>query len=181
LTRRSLLTATSVLPIMARAQSTATSILGPYSASTNFACDLLGVPDTRPGTWGLCGVADNIVQFHPPPGYRVRILRVYGDFSAYPRAVVPAGKYAGISWGLITPSARDKPSTHADNAGTAIVWRQAFVGQNAVMSDFDYDTSIGGLLDPDNKLISRMAIWLNETGVTMHMEPTWVMEFQYER
>src|ERR1039457_5902953 len=75
-----------------------------YSASANFAADLAGEPDTRPGTWGNAGVAVWTIQFSLPAGYRVHVLRVYGDFLIWPRGHVQDGTYSGALFGQLTSS-----------------------------------------------------------------------------
>ena len=62
-----------ILPILA-----ALAVLGPYSSSGNFSADLLGTRDTRPDTWGNADAAGWTIQFRPPAGYRVRILKLRG-------------------------------------------------------------------------------------------------------
>lgn len=116
MTRRTLITGVAAacarpLPPRARASSTG----GPFSTARNFAVDLMGVPDDRPGTWG-CDIqapcqttASTVVhEFQPwrpgaeppPSGHRVRVLRVYGDVVAWPQGVVEQGRFAGILWSL---------------------------------------------------------------------------------
>ena len=74
--------------------------LGPFSTALNFAVDLAGIPDTRPGTWGNAGFAQNLVTFSPPAGYLVRVLRVYGDFIGFPKSGAPvADTSCEIGWG----------------------------------------------------------------------------------
>ena len=45
---------------------------------------------------------------------------------------------------------------------------------------FDFQNIEGGLLGDDNLLKVRQAIFLNETGASIHMETTFVCEFHYE-
>ena len=158
------------------------AILGPYSTAVNFAIDLAGVPDTRPGTWGNAAAAQNLVQFTPPAGHLVRILRVYGDFIAFPKAGTPrAGTTCEVGWGLKSTAAdgSERVSTGYDNS---FVWLQDVVapGRLGCRAEFNFDVSTGGLLGADHKMISQAFVGLNTTGLTIHMEPTFVMVYQFE-
>lgn len=156
-------------------------ILGPYSVASNLSADLRGTPDSRPDTWGEAGSTLHTITFFPPPGYQVRILRVYGDFLAWPRQCTPpAGTYAGVLWGL--QSTAPEGSVRADYAAdnTFLYLQHATNGQVA-RTEFDHVTRDGGLLQADNKLISKMAVWLNDTKCHIHMEPSWTMVYQFEK
>ena len=52
-------------------------------ATGNFATDMVGAPDTRPGTWGNAGVDVTSIPFTPPPGCVVEIVRILGEFVAW--------------------------------------------------------------------------------------------------
>jgi hypothetical protein len=165
------------------------NILGPFSASTNFAVDILGTPDTRPGTWGDQGVAQNITQFNPPSGYGTRILRVYGDFIAWPKGFVPTqypatspteAYYAGVLWGLTT-TAPGGSTRMVPGADDCMIYLQQGVRLDPVRAPFDSDVHLGGLLQPDNKLVSTMAVWLNTLGIPLHLEATFVCCYQWEK
>ena len=158
------------------------AIHGPYSTALNFSIDLAGTPDTRPGTWGNAGFAQNITTFSPPAGYRVRVLRVYGNFIGFPRSGVPAaGASCEVGWGLKTtaPDGSARTSTGYDNS---FVWLQDVITSPAPNCSvvFDFDVHIGGLLAPDNQLISQTFVALNTTGLTIHMEPTFTTVYQFE-
>lgn len=164
------------------------NILGPFSASTNFAADLLGKPDTRPGTWGLTEAVVQTVQFKPPKGYRTRILKLYGDFIAWPNGFIPTkypdpiiehGYYAGVLWSLTTTAKQgsDRVDPGADNC---MLYLQNSIRVDTVRAAFSEDVKIGGLLQPDNKLQSTLAVWLNTLGIPVHMEATWVSVYQFE-
>jgi hypothetical protein len=158
------------------------AILGPYSTAMNFAIELAGTPDTRPGTWGNAGVAQNIVTFSPPAGYRVRALRIYGDFIGFPRSgVLAADTSCEIGWGLksTAPDGSTRLSTGYDNS---FVWLQNAITSLApsCRAAFDHVVETGGLLEPDNTMISQAFVALNTTGLTIHMEPTFTMVYQFE-
>jgi hypothetical protein len=156
--------------------------LGPYSTALNFSVDLAGTPDTRPGTWGNAGFAQNLTTFSPPARYRVRVLRIYGNFIGFPRSGVPAeGTSCEIGWGLKTtaPDGSVHASTGYDNS---FVWLQEVVttASPARSVVFDFDVHVGGLLEADHHLISQTFVALNTTGLTIHMEPTFTMVYQFE-
>lgn len=155
-------------------------IAKPCSASTNFSEDIIGQADTRPDTWGTAGAISKRIPFHPPLGYRVRILRVYGDFLVWPRCLVVPGTTAGALWGLQTtaPDTSDKADWSADNT---FVYVQTATNGAPARIPVDFSVKDGGLLEADNLLVSKIAIWLNDTGCCVHAEATWVMVFQYEK
>jgi hypothetical protein len=44
------------------------------------------------------------------------------------------------------------------------------------------DVSAGGLLDADNVLVCKVAIFLSDLGMpSIHLEPTWTMKYRWER
>jgi hypothetical protein len=156
--------------------------LGPYSTAVNFSVDLEGTPDTRPGTWGDAGFAQNLVTFSPPAGYLVRVLTIYGDFIGFPKSgTPPVGTSCEIGWGLKTtaPDGSKLVSTGYDNS---FVWLQNVITSSApgCRAGFDLDVHVGGLLDSDNTMISQVFVGLNTTGLTIHMEPTFTMVYQFE-
>ncbi len=156
------------------------SVAQTYSAATNLSVDIKGEPDFRQDTWGTAGYAVKAITFDPPPGHRIRILRVYGDFLAWPIGKVKPGKFAGVLLGLQTtaPDGSARMDWGADNT---MLYIQDATGGGPRRAGFDYDVSDGGLLQPDNKLLVKMAVWLNDTGLTIHMEPSFVMVYRYEK
>ena len=158
------------------------AILGPYSTAVNFSINLAGTPDNRPGTWGNAGFAQNIVAFSPPSGYLVRIVRIYGDFIGFPESgIAPAGTSCEVGWGLksTAPDGSVHVSTGYDNS---FIWLQNVITSvfPSCRLAFDSDVSTGGLLQADNTLISQAFVALNTTGLTIHMEPTFTMVYQFE-
>lgn len=153
-------------------------VLGPYSAATNHSDDILGTPDTRPSTWGTAGYSVHELKFHPPHGYRTRILRVYGDVQGWVRKN-PSGNCAGVLWGLTTTAkdGSERVSPAADN--TFLYVQDAICERRPFRAPVDY--KIDRLLEADNILISKVAVWLNETGEPVHIEPSFVVVYQFER
>lgn len=164
-------------------------ITAPCSAALNQAYDLIGTPDSRPYTWGLAGASSGNIQFVPPAGYRTRILRVYGDLVFWPRGT-PAidagdkviGNAVGVLLGLSTTapdgSSKVKGAGASDNCFLYI--QDASKGQER-RAPFDFDTHIGGLLESDNVMVVKVAVWLNSLGLAIHIEPTAVVVYQFEK
>jgi len=148
--------------------------------SGNFADDLIGTPDTRPGTWGTAGVAYHELRFHPPDGCAVKLLSISGDLLAWTRnwSYGKAGVLVGIHrtlWGGKNPWA---PCDYCTE--DVILYRQLGVdGLRAHTTEFDRRFKRGVLVGPDNCLKFKHAVWLNETGQLVHIETTWTIEFQW--
>ena len=156
------------------------AIIGPFSAATNHADDILGTLDDRHATWGATGYNVHKIEFHPPAGYRTRILRVYGDFQGWLRKN-PSGNCVGVLWGLQTtaPEGSKRVTPAADN--TLIYRQQAICERAPFYLDFDADVSVAGLLEKDNVLYSKSAVFMNETGEPVHSEPSFIIVFQFEK
>lgn len=177
-----------VIACLAVSASQGTGVLGPYTAAGNFATDLPGAPDTRPNTWGKSGYAANVLTFAPPPGYRVRILEVRGDYVLWPTAmgesaaIVPPGTCMGGLAGLATtaPEGSLRADWMADNT---LLYVQVGTCGGAVRAPFA--ANLRGvqntLLGPDHKLVWKQAVWLNDTGLAGHMEVTFSnLIYQFE-
>jgi hypothetical protein len=157
-------------------------VLGPFSVAQNFSVALAGEPDARPTTWGSAAFAQNALTFYPPPLYRVRVLRIYGDFIAWPKhGVMAKGTYCEVGWGLKStlPDGSVRASYGYDNS---FVWFQNVVlpGNPSPRLAFDVDVHIGGLLGLDNVLISQTFVAINTSGLEMQEEPTFVVVYQFE-
>jgi hypothetical protein len=150
-----------------------------HSSSANFTADLMGVPDTRPGTWGNQGQVTWSITFKPPTGKRTRILHVDGDFLVWPPKPIVPGSSAGVLLALSStaPGGSIYGTWMADN--TFLYLQVATMGQPS-RAAYDRDVKDGGLLMPDNTMIIKVAVWLNTTGTALHMEPTFTMKYQFE-
>src|ERR1051326_8289021 len=80
--------------------------LGPFFNSTNLAWELKGSPDTRTDCcYGYTEAQTGTITFAaPPPGYRVRITRLRGDFIAWIKSLpgdppTPLESTAGVLLG----------------------------------------------------------------------------------
>ena len=144
----------------------------------------MGARDARPDTWGNSDAASWTIQFRPPAGYKVRILRLRGDLVAWPRVLpaespVPRGAYAGVLLGFMTtaPDGSLRCDPCADNT---MLYIQQAVENAPARAPFDYD-KVNVLLEPHNKLLVKVAAWLNTTGKPIHTEPTFTVVYRYER
>lgn len=140
------------------------------SITGNFSTDLYGQTDTRPGTWGVADSTIHLLTFKPPAGCQVKILRLLGDFVIWPIGAAPAGTHAG---GLISISRTGATgSVWADYAADGyFLYYQVGTGGGSERLHFD-DAIVDGLLGVDNQLDFKMADWLNDTGLPIHMEVT---------
>jgi len=157
---------------------------GPFSAATNFTVDLAGTPDSRPATWGSSAAQSWKIPFHPPAGYRVRILSITGDLTAWVHGKVPDGSTAGVLWGLQSTGAVDQGSSKRveySGEGTMLYVQGALAGQPLVRTVNNMDVSAGGLLEADNVLVCKVAVFLNDTNQSVHIEPTWTMTFIWQK
>ena len=152
-----------------------------YSSAANFSADLLGEPDTRPNTWGTAGYVVWKIHFNAPPAARVRILRVYGDFVIWPKGKTPEGTTAGALFSLHT-SAPESPISKVSEllVDNCFLYVQLATSGKAERAAFDNSVADGGLLGNDSTLYVKVAVWLNDTGVPIHMEPTWITVFRVE-
>lgn len=184
-----------IVQALVAAEAPTMNVVGPFSAAFNISADLTPVPDTRPGTWGSAAFADNNLQFNPPAGYRVRILKAYGNWFAMPKVVDPgAGPYpadhgyCGVLWGLlrtgVTGSTRLVPASDE-----AFAFYQGAIDGPPQTFPFDFTleavaplSETMGLLDPDNIMVNRLAIFLDTLGdtVPIHMESQMVVVYQFE-
>lgn len=157
---------------------------GSFSASSNFSVDLLGEIDTRPDCWGRADYRVWAVTFKPPVGYRVRIVSLRGDLLAWPRVLdgeqpVERGKTAGVLIGFQTTAneGSERCDWCADN--TFLYLQGATSNGDSVRIPFD--VTVDRLLEPDHKLIVKVASWLNTTGRHIHLEPTFTTTYKFEK
>lgn len=164
-------------------------ISSPCSAAANFAYDLIGTPDSRAGTWGSAGSQTYKMTFKVPPGYRVRVLRVYGDFVFWPRGTPQpdagdnvVGHAVGVLFGLSSTAPDGSALVEGGGASdNCFLYIQDSSKGGERRAPFDYDTHIGGLLEPDGVMVVKAAVWLNTMGLAVHIEPSFTTIFQYER
>lgn len=166
------------------------------TVSGNFPRDLYGPIDMRdtrlvcngPCIWGHADSDALKITFHPPAGYRVRILSLRGDVTAWVKSLpgdpaTPAESMAGVLGGFqTTNSLNDGASAQCDYCADGCpLYIQGAVGekQPSTRLPFYYD-QVGQLLDADNILNAKIASWLNSTGKPIHIEITYTIQFRYE-
>jgi hypothetical protein len=157
-----------------------------YTASMNFAADLDGEADTRERTWGKHDAAEWTVEFSPPSGQRVQIMSVTGDLVSWftlmgKRPAVPEpGRYAGVLfslgrteiWGAQCPLSLCNTDT--------FVYIQDALSAPRPASRAPVDTgAIDFVLGDDHTLHIKVASWLNDTGLPVHLEPTFVVRYRW--
>jgi hypothetical protein len=150
------------------------SIIGPFTKTHNHSDDLLG--GRKPGEWGVSAQATHAYKFHPPAGYRVRLLSIHGDTQGFIRN--PSPYCAGAMWAIhaevVTP-----PQVDEFVDPTLLFWVQDAACRGAAFRD-PVDRSINQLLRTP-EVISKVATFLNETGQPVHIESSFTLVYQFER
>ena len=153
----------------------------PLEYSTNFAYDTPGTPDTRPGTWGNAAYVDIPVVFTMPPAGSAGVItaRIRGTHQGWAHGVVPSGTNAGILFGLLVEGAGQSPYVAAGLGSSGCpIYLQTQVGQDGATVEFNED--LGQMpLGQDLTLTTRLAVFLNDTGQSIHQEASYVLEFSY--
>lgn len=149
------------------------------TVSTNYAYDMVGETDTRPGEWGTAGSADWMMVWHDvPPGMRVKILHIAGDGIAAPsHGDMPPGTRAYALFGLLTTDAVASPLADFSSNGCMLFTNTPVsnAGERVPINQDVYN----GLLAKDNTLHLRAALFLNDSGISIHEELTLVITFAY--
>lgn len=164
-----------------RTPSNNTSESATYRGAGNFSADLKGPADTRLATWGTAEACIKAIQFRPPEGQRVRMLKISGDLIAFPKVEggqpVANNAYAGVLAGFFTSAA--DASVRADwLADNTMLYVQGALQANAIRVPFSEDLDY--LLEPDNRLLVKMAAYLNTTGYAIHLEVTYNLTYRFE-
>lgn len=154
-------------------------------SSINIPFDAEGSPaptDAGPGYWGTQGAALTRIAFEDvPEGYQVRLLRVKWNLTAWVHGVAAPGGSAGVLWAL-QDSESLGPETSNVQYGTngCFLYSQMVVGSNTVPPiQADTDLSKEGVVFPDGVMWSKEAVWLNDTGKSVHVEATFVVTYQF--
>jgi len=155
--------------------------------TSNFAYELKGTANGGPGLWGAATSYQNLIVFHPPPGYHVRILWLSGDVVAWPsqNIRVPDGTRVEIGWGLkdtgpdITPDVNYDNSSATPYRGT-FLWLQGELDWINQYLRLPFDRQINVVLGSDNAMVCQPFVALDTTGVAIHIEPTFTFTYVYE-
>ena len=154
----------------------------------NWEVNLHGVQDHRPYTWGKAEHSVKTLTFSPPENCLVEVLKVRGDLVAWPmftdgvveRAVDtkrPLNKVAGTL--LSIAKTGPEGSKWCDLAeDKTFIYLQLPVHKRPERATFSEDIP-NGLLNPDHKLDFKLAVWLNATGVPIHLEATWTVHYKF--
>lgn len=156
--------------------------------TSNFAADLRGQPDNRPATWGTAEATAWTITFSPTEGKLVEILGVEGDLVSWPTemgntpATVEEGRFAGVLLGLGNSSS-GSGSTKADFLDdNTFLYIQDVVDQHGARSRFQQEYgACSVLLNEDHEVMVKVAVWLNDTGRMIHMEPTFTIKYRFIR
>lgn len=157
------------------------SRMATFTVSGNFPRDLLGPVDTRPYTWGHADSATLPIQFKPPAGYRVQILKLRGDLVSWPMVLegglpIPDNRYAGVLLGFSTTSSTGAAECDWCASGCFVYIQDAIHGGEARRAPFAYNlTKDNTYLDADNVLNLKIAAFLNTTNVPIHIEGTYTI------
>ncbi len=160
-----------------------------YYETGNFSYDLVGIPDTRPSTWGRASVQYSELSFNNiPANKQVRIVEITGDVTAWPiprdePAQPSHGHYAGVL-GAITTVPRSSGSLRAfPSADDTLVYVQGIMGpQGGVRIPIheEFDERVVNAVLPHGKLWFKMSDYLNDTPFNTHAEITFKVTFCYE-
>jgi hypothetical protein len=149
------------------------------SIAGNFETNLYGPTDSRPNTWGVADSTIHVLAFKPPLGCRVEILRIAGDFLAWPLGAVQEGTQAGVLVSFARSDSGGSRWTDAEEAADGcFLYVQAATDGHPARAAFDQRV-VDGMLDTDNQLQVKMADWLNNTGRAIHMEVTFTVHFRF--
>ena len=150
--------------------------------ATNLPADLYGQPHTDTATetlWGHGDSRSHTITFQVPQGQRVRILRVYGDMIAWSRGTPPFGTHCGLLFGIQTTGPDGQGLVDYSSDNTLLYLQDAIAGEPR-RTHIDYSFPEAGLLDQDNKLVLKLATYLNDTGLMIHIEVSLVILYQIE-
>jgi hypothetical protein len=163
------------------------SVIGPFQDSSNFAYDLGGVMDTRPSTYGMTETQTTVMQFNPPEGYRVRVLKIEGDLIFAPEFAganksivgpVPPGTGGYIILAFNRTSSADSHRCTPCDDNSIVTLQGKYPSKDGRLA-FDRDVHINGVLE-DGQLVFKVATFFNTTGRKIHAEPSVNITYQFE-
>jgi hypothetical protein len=162
-----------------RVKPSSECIASPCVSSFNIPFDAIGDLDTRLGTWGTAAAVVTPIQFsNVPAGLSVHVLRAYGDFIAWAHGKVARGTNAGVLWALSSTAVTTSKDVEWAAEG-CFLYLQGSVNAANLRAPFDQDLSAGGWLSSDNVMLSKEAVWLNDTGLSVHAEATVVIVYEF--
>lgn len=157
--------------------------LGPFYDSTNMAWELYGVPDLL--FYGFDDSSTATITFAPPPpGYRVQITRLHGDFIAWIKSLpgdnpTPVESTAGVLLGYESTDVAGSIGCDWCAINVPLYIQMAVTPTLPyARASYDYD-HLNFILAADNRLVTKVAVFLNTTGKYIHLEPTVVIDWRY--
>lgn len=140
---------------------------GSFVSCANFSADIQGEPDRRPQTWGTAGFHVWPIKFRDE---QTTIFKVWGDLIAWPKGEVPRGTYYGVLVGLMTtaPEGSKNCDWCADNT---FLYFQGAGSRRSPVVRIPFDVQVQERLS-DGIILVKVAVFLNDTGLPVHVEPT---------
>ena len=129
--------------------------------------------------WGNTDVVQSQIPFiNVPKGYQVQITNVSGDQIAAPYGTMLPNSMAYILVGLTdtTPNQSPYVGPGLGSMGCFLYKQTAVPPEGARIPICE---AVVGLLNADNILIVKQALFLSTAGVPIHMETTLVIQFEY--
>jgi hypothetical protein len=157
----------------------------PCEFAMNLAWDSAGTPDTQPGHWG--NQSQNIwtITFvNVPKGYQVQLVRIDGDqILGFHGGIPKPGSSAYALIGVYNSTAQATPYVYGNaqypvvgSSGMPLFYQSPVsVGRVPI----NLDVSASEPLALDNHMLVKEAEFLNDTGVSVHMEFTASIQFKY--
>lgn len=102
--------------------------------------------------------------------------------------MIPSGTSVEIGWGLKTTAPDGSTRVTYPGYPNVSAYDNSFVWLQGSLSDleirarlpFDLDVTVGGKLASDNVMLSQAFVAMNTTGLSIHLEPTFVVVYQFE-
>jgi hypothetical protein len=156
---------------------------GTYTVSGNFAVDLQGPVDTRPGCYGT---ADSVIvplTFTAPTGFTVHIITLRGDLVSWIKTlpgdpVTPDESTAGILGGMQTSNVTNAPCDLCATGTPLYIQDAVSALVPKTRTPYNY-TQVDMDLESDNILNLKTAAWLNTTNKPIHIEFTYTIIFTF--
>lgn len=157
---------------------------GVYHVAGNYPRDLYGPQDTRVGTWGNADSDELVIAFSPPPGEHTRVLRISGNVTASPSLPAGGNIETGSAGFLVGFHRTDWNGSKLCNycADGCPVYYQGVLSSRVDAAAVPFDVQVGeedGYL-PDDRLVVKLASFLNTTGAPVHLEATYAIDFRWQ-
>lgn len=156
----------------------------PCYSSINIPYDSEGQPVavTSQYLWGRQASAMTKISFEGlPQGYAVQVLRIRGNVVMWTHGGVPTpGSNSGVLWSLqTTASLGDESPTNVEYGTNGCFMYQQAATLPSQPIQFDSDLSGDAVILPDGLMWSKEAVWLNDTGLPVHEEATFIVTYRF--